>query len=346
MEATAGLPRNLPVPEDPEELKADIVRRGGGLIPGRDDNFIKPEVDAILSGQYGPEDIEVLIKRNPTAAPIFQQTAEMRKQFDIYSKGRPEERYGVGAGPLAGGYVPLEQAQTRVEPAIPAGDIGRLQQSLIGMGPEGARVAASLPRKGSAESLFSKINPKDYTRESVQEFQATGDFGKLVTAKSPTGNETFDRAAKLRGEYVKNAGDFMKVRDSYSRIQASAQDPSAAGDLSMIFNYMKMLDPGSVVRESEFATAQNSAGVPDRIRMQYNRALQGERLAENTRNDFLNRATRLYEKQQEQHEKRKSVYTGLAKRAGTDPRNVVIDIEQAKPKMDKKQALKEKYGLK
>jgi len=34
---------------------------------------------------------------------------------------------------------------------------------------------------------------------------------------------------------------------------------------------MKILDPGSVVREGEFATAQNSAGIPERIRAKYNR---------------------------------------------------------------------------
>ena len=57
---------------------------------------------------------------------------------------------------------------------------------------------------------------------------------------------------------------------------------------------MKMLDPGSVVREGEFANAQNSAGVPDRIRSRYNNVLSGERLAENTRQDFIQTAQGLY----------------------------------------------------
>jgi len=39
-----------------------------------------------------------------------------------------------------------------------------------------------------------------------------------------------------------------------------------------------MLDPGSVVRESEFATAQNAAGVPDQVRNMYNKVLSGTRL--------------------------------------------------------------------
>jgi len=66
---------------------------------------------------------------------------------------------------------------------------------------------------------------------------------------------------------------------------------------------MKMLDPGSVVRESEFATAANAAGVPDRIRNQFNRVRTGERLAEKQRADFLNQAGKIFTRSQEDNTK-------------------------------------------
>ena len=55
-----------------------------------------------------------------------------------------------------------------------------------------------------------------------------------------------------------------------------------------------MLDPGSVVRESEFATAQNAAGVPDRVRAKYNAVINGEKLATTQRDDFFDRSNKLY----------------------------------------------------
>lgn len=55
-----------------------------------------------------------------------------------------------------------------------------------------------------------------------------------------------------------------------------------------------MLDPTSVVRETEFANAENAAGIPERIRAQYNKALRGERLTESTRADFVDRAGKIY----------------------------------------------------
>jgi hypothetical protein len=87
------------------------------------------------------------------------------------------------------------------------------------------------------------------------------------------------------------------VSSAYEKIKRAAATPSAAGDLSLIFGYMKMLDPGSTVREGEFATAQNAAGVPTQALNMYNRALNGERLAPAQRQDFINQAGNIYEAQ-------------------------------------------------
>ena len=38
--------------------------------------------------------------------------------------------------------------------------------------------------------------------------------------------------------------------------------PDAAGDMALIFSYMKMLDPNSTVREGEYATAQDAGSIP------------------------------------------------------------------------------------
>ena len=87
--------------------------------------------------------------------------------------------------------------------------------------------------------------------------------------------------AKFRKEYSDQTKGYQEVKSAYGRILSS--EDSAVGDLSLIFGYMKMLDPGSVVREGEFATAQNAAGVPDRVLNLYNRVASGERLNKSQR---------------------------------------------------------------
>jgi len=111
-------------------------------------------------------------------------------------------------------------------------------------------------------------------------------------------DEVFKRAEKLRAEIFKASTEFEKLDSAFGRIQASSEDPSAAGDIALIFNFMKMLDPGSVVREGEFATAAQATGVPGRILNQYNKLITGERLAPKQRTDFLNQSKNIFDRAQ------------------------------------------------
>jgi hypothetical protein len=92
--------------------------------------------------------------------------------------------------------------------------------------------------------------------------------------------------------------DFKNVKVSYDTIQSVAENPTAAGDLSLIFAYMKVLDPNSSVREGEFANAQNAAGVPERVRNLFNQWKDGQRLSDEQRNDFVLQARKLAEARQ------------------------------------------------
>lgn len=124
---------------------------------------------------------------------------------------------------------------------------------------------------------------------------------------------------------------FAVQTDAYSRIAASAQDPSAAGDLALIFSYMKMLDPGSVVREGEFANAQNAAGVPERIQAMYNNVLTGERLTPETRMDFLTRAEKIYSGAKREYQNVREQYEGIAIDRGYPINQALIDFSYTGP---------------
>jgi hypothetical protein len=104
--------------------------------------------------------------------------------------------------------------------------------------------------------------------------------------------DKFTRSEKIRKEITANTKEFVKVRDSFGRIKVAQDSP--AGDISLVFNFMKMLDPGSVVREGEFATAAEAEGVPGRILNTYNRLLTGERLTPKQRKDFASQAGKLF----------------------------------------------------
>ena len=149
-------------------------------------------------------------------------------------------------------------------------------------------------------------------RNDVPRFKDTGE--PVYPNVTDVEEDPFDQESKLRKEFRGGTvpKDFGKVRDSFDRITATSGSPSPAGDLALIFNYMKLLDPGSVVREGEFATAQNAAGVDERIRGQFNRILSGERLTGTQRKDFIQKAGELFNAQAKNYNNEVNYYRGLA----------------------------------
>lgn len=138
------------------------------------------------------------------------------------------------------------------------------------------------------------------TEVAKMERSAELEENKRQRAKIIAEGKDLKMASDLRKEFTArpDVKNFADVRSSYEKIKEVAKKPSAAGDISMIFSYMKMLDPGSVVREGEQASAQNAAGVPDRVRNLYNNLITGERLNPKQRKDFMDRAEDLYSAQQ------------------------------------------------
>jgi hypothetical protein len=139
-----------------------------------------------------------------------------------------------------------------------------------------------------------------------------------------------DRAVnQLADDFARDSKDYIARSESYDTVSAASQDASAAGDLSLIFAFMKMLDPGSVVREGEFATAQNSTGVPDRVRNKYNEVLSGVRLNPAQRADFVRQAKTIYATAKVRHRRIRDSYTARALRRGLNPDDVVMEYGSA-----------------
>lgn len=145
------------------------------------------------------------------------------------------------------------------------------------------------------------------------------------TARIAAGNVQGNRVAsvedRMADDYEKAIKNDKIIVNAFDNLKSTPQ--SAAGDISFIYQYMKMLDPGSVVREGEFATAQNAAGVPERIANFYNRALKGERLNPRQRQEFLATADQLATVAGRRIEGVRSDMTDKARRRQVNIENVI-----------------------
>lgn len=129
--------------------------------------------------------------------------------------------------------------------------------------------------------------------------------------------------AGLRKEYTTQSAPFIDVRDAYTRI-ANTPD-SGMGDVALVTNFMKLLDPGSVVREGEFAQAASAAGLGDRVIGLLDRVDKGTRLTVKQRADLKNVADQMFDGQLKTQLKTEEVFKGLAAKLKMQPDQVVVD---------------------
>jgi hypothetical protein len=143
--------------------------------------------------------------------------------------------------------------------------------------------------------------------------------------------EKLDSAQKLRKEFTQLSGDYRMIQDGISRVEAGAAQDSGAGDIALVYGYMKILDPGSVVREGEFATAETAGGVAQQYINLYNKLLQGQRMTPEVRNQFIASAKSLAERKKSEFDAHAQRFSGFAQQYGINPDEVVLPMGAQAP---------------
>lgn len=202
-----------------------------------------------------------------------------------------------GTNPLAPGQVPDSVPRVHPREAVPTmfGGVDKETLERVALLP-GDAGAAARQILGMRKDAFGAQQPK---------IGDVSDLGK---------------------RWLSESQNFLSMMDSANQLLASAKENSAAGDIGMIFTFMKALDPTSVVRENEQASAQNAAGVPERVRNVYNNLLTGQRLSPKQRNEFISFANRLVKAGMPEQKRRNEYFTDLSNAYNISPSLVVRDF--------------------
>lgn len=140
------------------------------------------------------------------------------------------------------------------------------------------------------------------------------------------GEKAFSNEKQLRTEFDKQAKNFDEALLGFEKVQKAAMADTATGatDIALIFGYMKVIDPTSVVREGEFATAEEAGGVGSRVRNLYNKLVKGERLTQEVRDQFVRAARSQFQPYLEMQKGIENRYTNLAEAYNLTPSKVVL----------------------
>ena len=316
-----------------EETQGDIYMNAQGQAVQR----TKTGGFKVVPSEFAPMD-------KPTGTPMMMTDAQGKPvQVQRFESGKLQAITDFG--------VPREIVLEKLGDRVIAVDKNKVtagQQFNVGLAPQvvggaetgyfvlggagrGAGLAAPMPAPaGAPGAVAAPAVPGAAPRAPV--VPAAG-------AAAPTGpqpiipgtGKAFGNEKDLRSEFTAQVKPYVELAQAYQKIEVAAKNPSAAGDIALVYGFMKVLDPGSVVREGEFATAANAGGIPDGIRNLYNKALTGSRLGSTEdetskiRNDFLAQSRNIIESQRVLSGDLIDRYTNVAQGYKLDANQIVFD---------------------
>lgn len=201
-----------------------------------------------------------------------------------------------------------------------------------------AEVPAEAPKpERPPEAIRLSQIANDPARPEFERRTAAALLAKMTThAPATTVNvngpkEQFKNEKTLRDEFADASKSFTKVRDAFSQVRDSlAGEITAPATLAAATKFMKMLDPDSVVRESELNMALKSTGMLDRFTNLHNVVMKGGVLTPTQAKEIQRIAGVLYQTAEAQQKRVGDYYTGLATEYGLDPSRVVRDVSLMK----------------
>jgi hypothetical protein len=151
-----------------------------------------------------------------------------------------------------------------------------------------------------------------------------------IEAQNPTGRiydpeKRYAASKDLRTEYNNRVGDVTAGRVNFQKMEESAKIQEGLGDVALITSFMKMLDPGSTVRESEFAVARDTGGLLTSLENLLTKAKGGQFLTNPQRTTFVNLAKQYLAAAEKDGAKTRKAMEGIVARLGLNPADVFTD---------------------
>jgi hypothetical protein len=302
-------------------------------------------------GQGRPSIAQAIGEVGPVALQNYQQSfdktladalrgvqiQEMQKRKQQQEAGRTALQQAYermsGLSPQGALAMPGAQAGPTVQRAEMIGQRQPMsQQEVLGLAmnpnidPESAKrivdiAQLSAPKAGPGvvgeyqAAMAGGLIPKDTTLQ-----QYINQFKKPLVQNIIGGQQGLENEMKIRaafaGEPVYKAR--QEMQSAYGQITDSLRESSPAGDLAAATKFMKLLDPGSVVRESELYLAMQASGALDRMVNYANLRLSGQKLTPDQRKDFQSLADKLYSTATNTYNQKRNEYAGLAEAYGLD----------------------------
>lgn len=182
---------------------------------------------------------------------------------------------------------------------------------------------AMLGAQTSTENNQRSVNAQLANAAATREVAA-------ATRDSANVKDRRDTEMKLADDYRAQSKSYKEVEDAAARVKSALGNAtkSAPATLSAATSFMKLLDPGSVVRESELVMALQASGALDRAMNSFNILQNGKVLTEQQAREFGKVTETLLQAARQQQQKLDTYYRNTAQRNNLRPEMVIQEIGQ------------------
>ena len=216
-------------------------------------------------------------------------------------------------------------------------------QNTIATMVEGLPVGGGQPQGGGGQ-VVNVRPPKSSSGNAPSGYRFNGDRLEPIpggpadptgpTSRNVQSNRKAEADFRKEFEQDKNYTEFHASRTSFNQLRDLVRKKgthSGADDLAIIFNFMRSLDPASVVREGEFMNAANSRGLIEGLGNRFQRAKDGQWLNPKQREEMLRTAYTNYQSRRAAYNTRADQFRGYASDNGINPDRVARTYTPDKP---------------
>jgi hypothetical protein len=332
----------------------------GGAYQGRADIREQRKEDAELASkglearlkleeyvrkQAGRAQMEALIDRDPQLKALYAADPEGVSKALTEQMLQTKDRYVIGRN---GEVLDKYTGELKAGPGMvrPDTQLGKLYAELGAMAPDDPRRPAYLAAiqkevtASGGSTTYRQLTPEELKaagyREGAVVYRGT-DGKDIVTqqAGDVKDDPKFKQSADLRTSFEALTKEARIIVPAFGKMESAFAQDSKSGDVAALFAFMKMLDPTSVVRESEFATAGQAGSLPDQVQAYWNKFTGQGRLTPAQRAEILSAGRSQLAPYKRAYDETAENYRALAERFGLKPEDVVPTLtwpEIAAPK--------------
>lgn len=263
-------------------------------------------LDLLQRASGDPQAFQELMVKSPPAARMLAEQMQGQKQAGFANdEQEKEDRLNANKATIQKLYriqsLPEDQRQTAIAELVanPNDDIDETDIPFLDDPASLNAKAVEYWGADDAKAMFgSNQDAKKFSqgtgKMSGYSFDtSTGGYSinpelkaKLDEVKSLPALDAKTRQS-INKDFTQLTKDTKLIRNTAKDLESLSKIKSGPASIAMVFKFMKALDPTSVVREGEFATAENSAGIPEALRNTYNKVMEGGRLGEKQIDQFV-----------------------------------------------------------